>query len=61
MISLRRSISVKEITLDDFNEAMKNLVPSVTEDVASLYEDFKKHFSVARAKQIKDNLPDYFG
>jgi transitional endoplasmic reticulum ATPase len=61
IVSLRKSMSSKEIVASDFEEAIKNIVPSVTEDVAALYEEFKKHFSVARAKQIKDNLPDYFG
>jgi len=61
MTSLRRDIGSKEISAKDFEDAIKRVPKSVTDDVADLYEEFKKHFSVARSKEFKDNSPNYFG
>ncbi|MBI4441320.1 CDC48 family AAA ATPase [Candidatus Woesearchaeota archaeon] len=59
--ALRGNIKAKEITMDHFEAALETVGPSVTPDIASMYKDLMKQFKAARAKQMKEEKPLYFG
>ncbi len=49
LISLRRDIEAKSVTLEDFRDAMKRVQPSVTPDMENWYKSFLKRFKKERA------------
>ena len=61
ILALRTDINAKEITMNHFEEALKQVRPSVTKEVEKAYKDLKDHFKAARAKQMKEEQPSYFG
>jgi transitional endoplasmic reticulum ATPase len=48
MNSLRRDIDSKEVTLQDFKEAMVKIKPSITSDMDAWYQGFGKRFKKER-------------
>jgi transitional endoplasmic reticulum ATPase len=58
--ALRKSMEAKEVTMKDFDDAMKRVRPSVTKEIEESYRKLKDHFSSARAKEMKDSKPTYF-
>jgi len=61
ILALRENISAKEVTMRHFEDALKKVHPSVTKDVEKMYEDLQERFRGARAKEMKQELPIYFG
>jgi len=61
ILALRKDIKAKEITAKFFEEAMKKVRPSATKDVEKMYEEIGSQFTAAKAKQMKEELPGYFG
>ncbi len=61
ILALREDIGAKEIITEHFEEAMKKVHASVTKDVEKMYEDLRERFRGARAKEMKEELPIYFG
>jgi len=61
MSALRDDIKAKEITMADFDKALKLVRPSVDKEVKEAYENLESYFSSARAKQIKEEKQNYFG
>ncbi|MBS3136353.1 AAA family ATPase [Candidatus Woesearchaeota archaeon] len=61
ILALRNDIKSKEITFRNFEEAMKKVPPSVSEDIEKAYANLKYSFSSARAKQMKEEKPAYMG
>lgn len=61
ILALRANMSAKEVTMKDFEEALKKVPASVTKDVEKMYEDLRERFRSARAKEMKQELPIYFG
>jgi len=61
MLALRELITAKVVTMVNFEEALKKVSPSITKDVAKMYEDLLERFRSARAKEMKEELPIYFG
>ncbi|MDO8480928.1 MAG: AAA family ATPase [Nanoarchaeota archaeon] len=61
IIALRKNIKAKEVTMEHFEAALLKVPASVTPDIEKAYEDLQGHFSSARAKQMKDELPSYMG
>jgi len=61
MLALREIITAKVVTMANFEEALKKVSPSITKDVAKMYEDLLERFKSARAKEMKEELPIYFG
>ncbi len=59
--ALRNNIKAKEITMENFKTALEKVGPSVTQEISDLYRELLTHFSSARAKQMKDEKPSYFG
>jgi transitional endoplasmic reticulum ATPase len=48
MVALRRDIDVKEVTLQDFEEAKKRIGPSITPDMEKWYKSFMQ-----QARQVQ--------
>jgi len=61
MIALRKNVKATEVTLDNFKEALNVVKPSVDKEVEEVYKQLENYFSVARAKQIKEEKGNYFG
>jgi transitional endoplasmic reticulum ATPase len=61
MIALRRDIKSKEVSSKDFDDAVKKVRPSLTKEIEKTYEELGKQFTAAKAKQMKDEMPSYFG
>ncbi|MBI4140158.1 AAA family ATPase [Candidatus Woesearchaeota archaeon] len=61
MISLREDMKTKEVSKKHFEEALKIVRPSVTPDITKVYEEIEGQFKGALAKQVKENMPNYFG
>ena len=59
--ALRSNIKAKEITMDNFKTALERVGPSVTQEISDIYRELLKQFSSARAKQMKEEKPSYFG
>ncbi len=49
LISLRRDIETKSVTLEDFRDALERVKPSVTPDMENWYRGFRKRFKKERA------------
>jgi transitional endoplasmic reticulum ATPase len=49
LISLRRDIDTKSVTIEDFRDAMERVKPSVTPDMENWYKGFRKRFKKERA------------
>jgi transitional endoplasmic reticulum ATPase len=61
ILALRSNMSAKEVAMAHFDQALKKVPPSVTKDVEKTYEDIKERFRGARAKEMKQEMPIYFG
>ncbi|MFO8016763.1 MAG: CDC48 family AAA ATPase [Candidatus Woesearchaeota archaeon] len=61
LLSLRENIKAKEVSMKHFNEAMKKVRPSVTKEIQKSYEDLESQFKSARAKEMQEEKPKYFG
>jgi transitional endoplasmic reticulum ATPase len=61
MLALRNDLKAKEITMKDFEEALKVVRPSATKEIEKEYKELKDHFTSARAKEMRDEKPSYFG
>ncbi|MBW2992472.1 CDC48 family AAA ATPase [Candidatus Woesearchaeota archaeon] len=61
IMALRKNMKAKEITFKDFQEAMKEIGPSSTADVEKAYAEIKEGIRAARAKEMKETKPAYFG
>ncbi len=49
LISLRRDIGTKSVTIEDFRDALDRVKPSVTPDMENWYQGFRKRFKKERA------------
>jgi len=61
ILALRKDIKSKEITTKFFDEALKKVKPSITKEVEKAYENLGEQFTSAKGKQMKDEMPSYFG
>jgi transitional endoplasmic reticulum ATPase len=61
IIALRENLNASEIKLDHFEGALEKVRPSVTPDIAKAYEELQDQFTKARAKQMQEEMPKYFG
>jgi transitional endoplasmic reticulum ATPase len=51
----------KEVTMKNFEEALKDIRPSVSKEIEKQYEELQDSLKAATAKQMKDESPSYFG
>ncbi len=49
LISLRRDIETKSVTIEDFRDALERVKPSITPDMENWYQGFRKRFKKERA------------
>jgi transitional endoplasmic reticulum ATPase len=49
LISLRRNIETKSVTMEDFRDALERVKPSMTADMENWYKGFTKRFKKTRA------------
>jgi len=61
ILSLRENIASKIVEMRHFEEALKKVPQSITKDVEKMYEDLRERFRGARAKEMKNEMPIYFG
>ncbi len=61
MIALREDQKAKEVTLKHFEKALESVKPSVDKEIMDVYKELENYFSVARAKQIKQEREMYIG
>lgn len=59
--ALREDISAKDVKMKHFEDALRKVRQSVPKDVEKMYEDLQERFRSARAKEMKEELPIYFG
>ena len=48
LVSLRKNIETKEVTLEDFRDGLERIKPSVTPDMENWYQAFVKRFKKER-------------
>ncbi|MEM4397369.1 MAG: CDC48 family AAA ATPase, partial [Candidatus Woesearchaeota archaeon] len=61
MIALRENIKADKIYLKHFEEAIKEVSPSVSKEVDAAYRDLQSQFRAARGKEMKETKPAYYG
>jgi transitional endoplasmic reticulum ATPase len=61
IIALREDLKAEEIHKKHFEEALQKVRPSVTEEIEKAYEELREHFSAAKAKEMQEQKPAYFG
>lgn len=61
MLALRENIGAKEVLMNHFNEALKKVRASVTQEIEKSYEELQDKFKSARAKEMQEEKPRYFG
>jgi len=61
IMALRKDMKAKDIKMEFFEEALKKVRPSVTKQIEEAYEKLKDQFTSARAKQMEEEKPSYYG
>ncbi len=61
IFALRKDMKCAKITLQDFEEALLKVKPSVTKEIDDMYKGLEDTFKQARAKSMKEDTPSYFG
>ena len=61
IFSIRKDINAKEVNFEAFKKALEKVKASVTKDIEDAYEKMMKKFSSARAEEMKENRPSYYG
>lgn len=61
MLALRKNMEAKEVSMKDFEDAIRKVGPSVTKEIAKAYESLMDKFKSARAKEMEKEKPSYFG
>ena len=61
ILALREDMKNKFVTMKNFEQALKEVGPSVTKDIEKMYEDMQTHFKSARAKEMEQQKPAYMG
>jgi len=61
ILALREDLGAAVVRMDHFDSALEQVTPSVTKEITKAYEDLKKQFSSAKAKQMAQESPNYFG
>jgi transitional endoplasmic reticulum ATPase len=61
IFALRDDMDAKEVTLKHFEQALEKVTPSITKEIEESYKELKNFFSSAKAKQMQQEKPGYFG
>ncbi|MBD3313609.1 CDC48 family AAA ATPase [Candidatus Woesearchaeota archaeon] len=61
MLALRKDIKAKKVDMKNFEESLKKVSPSVTKEIDKEYNELQDKFKQARAKEMGEEKPKYFG
>ena len=61
IMALREKMTAKEISKEHFDLALKKVRASVTKEIEKMYKDMQDQFSQAKAQEMKEEKPIYFG
>jgi len=61
IFALRKDIKSTKVSMKNFEQALNKVNPSITKEIEKSYEDLRKHFKSARAKEMKEEKPSYLG
>ncbi len=61
MMALRENLNASAVMMKHFEEAMGKVPPSLNEDIEKQYSELKDKLTSARARQMKEEKPSYFG
>ncbi len=61
IFALRKDIKAEKVTMKNFEQALKKVMPSITKEIEKAYEDIRNHFKSARAREMKEEKPSYMG
>jgi len=61
MLALRKNLKAKEVTLENFEDAIEKTPPSLTKEINEAYKNLQNQFSSAKAKQMDSEKPSYYG
>jgi transitional endoplasmic reticulum ATPase len=61
ILALREDITAKDVTMRHFEKALEKVRPSAPKEVEEAYRNLQDQFRSAKAKQMKDESPGYFG
>jgi len=61
MIALRGDIKSKVVVIDNFEEALNIVRPSTSKEIEETYKQLEKQFRMAKAREMEENKPSYFG
>jgi transitional endoplasmic reticulum ATPase len=61
ILALREDIDSDEVKMQHFEEAMKKVSASVSDDVIESYKEMGQHFRSATAEEMKESRPGYYG
>lgn len=61
MLALRHDSDAKTVPAKYFEQALKEVRPSVTKEIMDAYHNFESAFRSARGKEFKEEKPSYYG
>ena len=61
IFALREDMKATDVKLKHFEMALEKVTPSITKDIEESYKELSKFFSSAKAKQMQEEKPNYFG
>jgi len=61
IFALRKDIKSTKVSMKNFEQALNKVNPSITKEIEKAYEDIRKHFKSARAKEMEEEKPSYMG
>ena len=61
ILALRHDVDTTVIAAKYFDEALKDVRPSVTKEIMEAYSQFENNFRSARGKEFKEEKPSYYG
>jgi transitional endoplasmic reticulum ATPase len=59
--ALREDKKSKNVKMKHFNDSLRKVRPSVNKEIVKAYDELEKHFRTARAEEMKENRPSYYG
>lgn len=61
MSALRKDINSKQVTVKDFEDALKEITPSLTQKLQKHYDTFEQRRKNMQEERIKEEQPSYIG
>ena len=61
MFQLRKDFKSKTVSKESFEKALTKVNPSASKDIQEAYAKMQEEFSSARAKQMQEDKPAYYG